>query len=113
MKKEVLINYQLSILYTFHVKEVLIKHSQESRGLCNMIQKPEDIATRLLGSSYDSLDERTKKVARHVAGRKHIARNTVKELDEKKTLGQRAADKVATFGGSWLFIGIFALIMLA
>jgi uncharacterized membrane protein len=78
-----------------------------------MIQKPEDIATRLLGSSYDSLDERTKKVARHVAGRKHIARNTVKELDEKKTLGQRAADKVATFGGSWLFIGIFALIMLA
>lgn len=77
-----------------------------------MIQKPEENTAKLFGSSYDSLDERTKKVARHIAGRKHIVRNTMKELDEKKTFGQRAADKVATFGGSWLFIGIFASIML-
>lgn len=64
-----------------------------------MIKKPEDIAEKFLGVPYESLDERTKKVARHIAGRKHIARNTAKEFDSKTTLGQRAADAVATFGG--------------
>jgi hypothetical protein len=55
-------------------------------------KKPEDIAERLLGAPYESLDERTKKVARHIAGRKHIAKNIAKEFDAKTTLGQRAAD---------------------
>jgi len=35
------------------------------------------------------------------------------EPGEKLTLGQRIADKVATFGGSWKFIIIFAFILLA
>ncbi len=74
-----------------------------------MMKKPEDIAEKLLGAPYASLDERTKKVARHVAGRKHIARNTAKEFDAQTTLGQRAADAVASFGGSWTFIAIFAV----
>lgn len=75
------------------------------------MKKPEDIAEKLLGMPYESLDELTKRVARHVAGRKHIARNTAKEFAAKTTLGQRAADAVATFGGSWTFITIFAAIM--
>ena len=78
-----------------------------------MMKKPDDIAEKLLGATYDSLDERTKKVARHIAGRKHIARNTAKEFDAETTLGQRAADAVATFGGSWRFIIIFAAILVA
>lgn len=73
-----------------------------------MIKKPEDVAEKLLGVPYESLDERTKKVARHIAGRKHIARNTAQEFAAKATPGQRAADAVATFGGSWTFIIIFA-----
>jgi uncharacterized membrane protein len=72
------------------------------------MKKPEDVAEKLLGETYDSLDERTKKVARHIASRKHIARNTAKESDAGATLGQRAADAVAKFGGSWTFIAIFA-----
>lgn len=76
-----------------------------------MIKKPEDVAEKFLGVPYESLDERTKKVARHIAGRKHIARNTAKEFDSKTTLGQRAADAVATFGGSWTFIALFAAIL--
>ena len=75
------------------------------------MRKPEDVAEKLLGMSYASLDERTQKVARHIAGRKHIARNTAKEFDENVTLGQRAADAVATFGGSWTFIILFAVIL--
>jgi uncharacterized membrane protein len=76
-----------------------------------MMKKPDDIAEKLLGVPYESLDERTKKVARHIAERKHIARDTATEFDAKTTLGQHAADAVATFGGSWTFISIFAAIL--
>ncbi len=75
------------------------------------MKKPDDVAEKLLGVPYESLDERTKKVARHISGRKHIAKNTAKEFDAKTTPGQRAADAVATFGGSWAFIIIFAAIL--
>jgi uncharacterized membrane protein len=44
--------------------------------------------------------------------RTHVSRNVNVELQESMTLGQRVADKVATFGGSWTFIGIFGLVML-
>ena len=76
-----------------------------------MIKKPEDIAERLLGVPYESLDELTRKVVQHIAGRKHISRNTAQESDVKPTLGQRAADAVASFGGSWTFITLFAAIL--
>jgi uncharacterized membrane protein len=35
------------------------------------------------------------------------ARNVMAEMDQKATFGQRIADKVAAFGGSWTFIIIF------
>src|SRR5262249_18641388 len=34
------------------------------------------------------------------------------EAEERMTLGQRVADRVAAFGGSWTFILIFAAVML-
>jgi len=76
------------------------------------MHKPDEIASKLLGVPYESLDERTKKVARHIAGRKHIARDVAKDFDAKPTSGQRAADAVASFGGSWTFVGLFAAILL-
>ena len=78
-----------------------------------MKHKTDDIAQALLGQSYEALDERTKRVARHIAERKHIARDTSKEAIETSTFGQRAADAVATFGGSWAFIGLFAATLIA
>lgn len=74
--------------------------------------KPDEIAARLLRAPYEALDERAKKVARHIAGRTHIARNLAKEFDARPSLGQRAADAVASFGGSWTFVGLFAATML-
>lgn len=73
---------------------------------------PGEIAARLLGMPFEALDERAKKVARHIAERKHIARNVSKDADAESTLGQRAADGVASFGGSWTFVGLFATVML-
>ena len=40
---------------------------------------------------------------------RYLARNVNKEFQEQLTLGQRMADKVASFGGSWTFISIFAV----
>lgn len=71
-----------------------------------------EVAEKLLGLHYDAMDERTQKVARHLAGRKHIARNTSVDLDDDASLGARAADAVARFGGSWSFILLFAAILL-
>jgi CRP/FNR family cyclic AMP-dependent transcriptional regulator len=44
--------------------------------------------------------------------RTRVARNVNVELEERMTLGERIADRVATFGGSWTFIIIFGAIML-
>ena len=72
-----------------------------------------DIAEKLLGVPYESMDQRTQKVLRHVSGRKHIARNTAVLSDEDNTPGQHAADAVAKFGGSWTFITLFGVVLVA
>jgi uncharacterized membrane protein len=76
------------------------------------MHKPDEIASKLLGVPLESLDERTRKVAHHVAGRKHIARNLAEDSAANPSAGQRAADAVASFGGSWTFVGLFAAGML-
>jgi uncharacterized membrane protein len=73
---------------------------------------PEDIAEKLLGVPYTSLDELTRKVLQHISGRKHISRNTANQNGDKSTFGQRSADAVAKFGGSWIFITLFATTMI-
>ena len=76
------------------------------------MHKPDDIASKLLGMPYETLDEQSQTVARHVAGRRHIARNTAVDFGARPAFGQRAADAVAKFGGSWTFVGLFAATML-
>ena len=41
------------------------------------------------------------------------SRNINVEMEERATLGQRVADKVATFGGSWTFIFIYGSFLIA
>jgi CRP/FNR family transcriptional regulator, cyclic AMP receptor protein len=45
--------------------------------------------------------------------RSHVSRNANEEEEERMTLGQRIADRVASFGGSWTFIIIFLAGMIA
>jgi len=76
-------------------------------------KKHEELAARLLGASYASLNPRAQKVARHLADNTPIARHPgLDESDEAPSRGQRAADAVATFGGSWTFVALFAGTML-
>ena len=41
-----------------------------------------------------------------------VTRNINLEIEEKATLGERVADRVASFGGSWTFIGIYMFFLL-
>lgn len=68
-------------------------------------------AEKLMDTNYEAMDERTQKVARHITERKHISKNTTAEHDDEKTAGQRAADAVAKFGGSWTFIILFGVVL--
>src|SRR5438105_1176823 len=43
--------------------------------------------------------------------RTQVTRNLNEEEEDTLTFGQRIADKVASFGGSWTFIMVFAFIM--
>jgi len=65
------------------------------------------IADRLLKKTLEAMDATEKRVLEHLADRKPISRNISADLSGKLTFGQRLADKVASFGGSWPFIIIF------
>jgi CRP/FNR family cyclic AMP-dependent transcriptional regulator len=45
--------------------------------------------------------------------RERAMRNANEIIDEKETFGERIADRVATFGGSWTFIILFGLALTA
>ena len=76
-----------------------------------MNQKVGEISENFFHTKYEQLGEREKKVVHHLAERIHIARNVAQDFSEQLTFGQRLADKVATFGGSWTFISIFAVVL--
>jgi uncharacterized membrane protein len=64
-------------------------------------------------AAYRALQERSHdRVAEHIAARKAITR-TLLETPEEASFGQRAADAVARFGGSWTFIILFAIVLCA
>ncbi len=72
-----------------------------------------EFAKKCFHIGFDSLSEREQKVIRHFAERLHVSRNINHEFEGKLTFGQRLADKVASFGGSWTFIIIFAAVLLS
>ena len=45
--------------------------------------------------------------------RTRVSRNANEEEEDQLTLGERVADRVASFGGSWTFIGLFGAVLLS
>jgi uncharacterized membrane protein len=70
-----------------------------------------DFVKKRFQVGLDALPEREHRVVQHFGDRRHISRDTNLEFEKKKTFGQRLADRVAAFGGSWTFIIIFAVIL--
>jgi uncharacterized membrane protein len=76
-----------------------------------MDKKVRDTAEKIFSTEYEKLTEQEKHVAHHITERTPISTNIVQDFSEQMTLGQKMADKVASFGGSWIFISIFMSVM--
>lgn len=77
----------------------------------NMVQYFENIARALLGMKYGDLTEEEREVIERIARKEPVAENVNITFNESLTFGQRLADRVAAFGGSWPFILVFLGLM--
>ena len=75
-----------------------------------------DIATLLKANPMAGLDMMTivEKQLRavHKLMRTRVTRNVNEEIEEQETFGEKVADAVARFGGSWGFVITFGIILL-
>ena len=67
------------------------------------------LAQRILDMGYEDLPAHERRIIERVARRLAVSRNINIEHDEALSIGDRLADRVAAFGGSWSFLIIFGL----
>lgn len=72
----------------------------------------QETARKLLKVELDKLSPQEREIVERFINRRHIARNVIREFDEKLSFGEQIADKVAAFGGSWTFIFIFLSLLI-
>jgi uncharacterized membrane protein len=66
---------------------------------------------QLLKEEKGELNKLDIDVMESIKNKETLSVNHVEEYDEKLNFGQRVADKVAIFGGSWRFIIIFGIVL--
>ena len=77
-----------------------------------MDERVRALAHELLESGVEHLSERERKIIARIAHRHHISRNVSADYDDRRTLGEVWADRLALWGGSWLFVLAFGLFLL-
>lgn len=65
-----------------------------------------------LGERIRRLGDIERRVLQAVLARDRVATDPNRAFEERITFGQRVADRVALFGGSWTFIGLFAIVLI-
>jgi uncharacterized membrane protein len=65
------------------------------------------LAKRILEIGYEDLPPRERHVIERVARRIAVSRDVSASFEESRSFGERLADRIAAFGGSWTFILIF------
>jgi uncharacterized membrane protein len=65
----------------------------------------------LLATERGEISELDRQVAESLARSELITSNTDDDIDRERTFGQRLADHVATFGGSWAFLISFGVVI--
>jgi uncharacterized membrane protein len=65
-----------------------------------------------LEAEYQKLSDLEHAVVSKITRRGRVSKLVHQELESEMTFGERVADRVAQFGGSWTFIGIFAGILI-
>jgi uncharacterized membrane protein len=61
----------------------------------------------LISQEKGELEDLDQDVMSAIKNNSILSENIEEDIEEKFTAGQRMADKIASFGGSWSFIGIF------
>jgi CRP/FNR family cyclic AMP-dependent transcriptional regulator len=74
--------------------------------LVDFVNKNPAAALRIIAEMSERLRQTNELMSRQVS------RNVLEEEEERLTIGQRVADRVAAFGGSWPFIFLFGGIMI-
>ncbi|MBV8836669.1 MAG: DUF1003 domain-containing protein, partial [Alphaproteobacteria bacterium] len=67
--------------------------------------------TELLARERGELSDLEKQVLESLAREETVSENVEEEYEDERTFGERAADLVADFGGSWNFIIAFFLVL--
>ena len=52
-----------------------------------------------------------RRVMEYLLDQRRVTRDVNRELEENRRLGERVADRIAAFGGSWTFILLFLLVL--
>ena len=63
--------------------------------------------TQLIAQEVGEISQLEEEVIRSIQNNKILSENIEEDLNEPVTFGQRIADKIASFGGSWTFIIFF------
>lgn len=77
-----------------------------------MVSRAEKLANKLFGRDWNELTEKERKILESIENRSSLSRNINDDIHDKRTFGERVADKMAAFGGSWTFMFIFAGILI-
>lgn len=67
----------------------------------------------MLGLGGEEQSDSERRVLKHMSDRTLVSRDMSKEHAEYETFGEWLADRVAEFGGSWTFISIFVVVLVA
>ena len=70
-----------------------------------------ETAIKFLAKELDELPEQEREIVQRFIERSRVSRDVQKEFEERLTLGQRVADRVAVTMGSWRFIIIQSTIL--
>jgi uncharacterized membrane protein len=66
-----------------------------------------ELGQLLLDGGLTNLSKRERRVIAAIAGHRHVTVSINRTVEELETPGERLADRVAQFGGSWTFILLF------
>ena len=79
--------------------------------MASIFKSAADISVHIFRKSFEQLGFLEQNVIKNLLEGAKISRNTNKDFSDQMTFGQRVADRVASFGGSWTFILIFLSIL--
>lgn len=64
-------------------------------------------------SSLARLGATERRIMDYLLGHRRVVRDVNRELEENRRFGERLADRIAAFGGSWTFILLFLSVLMA